>query len=61
MAGTPGVNMEVGCTKLNSYGLDGMMAWAGVRIGKSIESAMNPLKVPAQDAGKQGVTHHALH
>ncbi len=32
----------------------GMMAWAGVTIGRSIESAANPFKAPAQDAGNQG-------
>ena len=32
----------------------GMMAWAGVKIGRSIESATSPLKAPAQEAGNQG-------
>lgn len=32
----------------------GMMAWAGVQVGRSIESAANPIKAPAQDAGNQG-------
>ena len=30
------------------------MAWAGVKVGRSIESAANPIKAPAQDAGNQG-------
>ena len=30
------------------------MAWAGVKVGRSIESAANPFKAPAQDAGNQG-------
>jgi len=32
----------------------GMMAWAGVHIGRSIEVATNPLRTPAQDAGQRG-------
>ncbi len=32
----------------------GMMAWAGVNIGRSIEAATNPLRGPSQDAGTQG-------
>jgi hypothetical protein len=32
----------------------GMMAWAGVNVGRSIEAATSPLKGPAQDAGRQG-------
>jgi hypothetical protein len=32
----------------------GMMAWAGVKVGRSIEAATSPLKGPAQDAGRQG-------
>ncbi|MBR9910336.1 MAG: conjugal transfer protein TraG [Gammaproteobacteria bacterium] len=32
----------------------GMMAWAGVKVGRSIESATNPIRAPAQDAGSQG-------
>jgi len=32
----------------------GMMAWAGVNIGRSIEVATNPLRNPAQDAGQRG-------
>jgi hypothetical protein len=32
----------------------GMMAWAGVKIGRTIESATSPLKAPAQEAGNQG-------
>jgi len=32
----------------------GMMAWAGLHIGKSIEVATNPLRNPAQDAGQRG-------
>lgn len=32
----------------------GMMAWAGVQVGRSIDSAANPIKAPAQDAGTQG-------
>jgi hypothetical protein len=32
----------------------GMMAWAGVHVGRSIEAATSPLRGPAQDAGRQG-------
>jgi hypothetical protein len=32
----------------------GMMAWAGIKIGRAIESATSPLKAPAQEAGNQG-------
>jgi len=32
----------------------GMMAWAGVKVGRSIESAVSPLRNPARDAGIQG-------
>ena len=32
----------------------GMMAWAGMHIGRSIEVATNPLRNPAQDAGQRG-------
>jgi len=32
----------------------GMMAWAGVRVGRSIESAASPLRAPAREAGTQG-------
>ncbi|MCP5443688.1 MAG: conjugal transfer protein TraG N-terminal domain-containing protein [Chromatiaceae bacterium] len=32
----------------------GMMAWAGVRIGRSISDAMSPLSRPSEDAGRQG-------
>lgn len=32
----------------------GMMAWAGLHIGKSIEVATNPLRNPAQNAGQRG-------
>jgi hypothetical protein len=32
----------------------GMMAWAGVKVGRSIDGATNPLRAPAQDAGRQG-------
>jgi hypothetical protein len=32
----------------------GMMAWAGVSIGRSIESATNPILSPTRDAGAQG-------
>ncbi len=31
-----------------------MMAWAGVKVGRSIDGATNPLRAPAQDAGSQG-------
>lgn len=30
------------------------MAWAGVKVGRSIELATSTLKAPAQDAGRQG-------
>jgi hypothetical protein len=32
----------------------GMMAWVGVNVGRSIETATNPLRRPAQDAGQRG-------
>ena len=32
----------------------GMMAWAGVNIGRSITAATSPLSRPADDAGRQG-------
>jgi len=32
----------------------GMMAWAGLKVGRSLEAATSPLKGPAQDAGHQG-------
>lgn len=32
----------------------GMMAWAGVQVGRSINNAMSPLARPADDAGRQG-------
>jgi len=32
----------------------GMMAWAGVQVGRSIESATNPILSPTRDAGTQG-------
>lgn len=32
----------------------GMMAWARVKVGHSIEIAINTLRNPAQDAGHQG-------
>ena len=32
----------------------GMMAWAGVKVGRSIEAATSPMKGPAEDAGRQG-------
>jgi hypothetical protein len=32
----------------------GMMAWAGISVGRSIESAVSPLRSPAQEAGAQG-------
>jgi hypothetical protein len=32
----------------------GMVAWAGLQIGRSIEVATNPLRNPAQDAGQRG-------
>jgi hypothetical protein len=30
------------------------MAWVGVNIGRSIESAASPLRGPAREAGTQG-------
>ena len=32
----------------------GMMAWAGMNIGRSISTAMAPLARPADNAGQQG-------
>jgi len=32
----------------------GMMVWAGVKVGRAIETASNPLQTPAQGSGKQG-------
>jgi hypothetical protein len=32
----------------------GMMAWAGVKVGRAIEATTSPLKSPAHDAGQQG-------
>lgn len=32
----------------------GMMAWAGVKVGRSLEAATSPHRSPAQDAGRQG-------
>ncbi len=32
----------------------GMMAWAGMNIGRSITAATSPLARPADDAGRQG-------
>ncbi len=32
----------------------GMMAWAGVKVGRSIEVATGTLRNPAEDAGRQG-------
>ena len=32
----------------------GMMAWAGVQVGRSLETATIPLRSPARDAGVQG-------
>jgi hypothetical protein len=32
----------------------GMMAWAGVHVGRSLESAASPLRAPAREAGTQG-------
>ena len=32
----------------------GMMAWAGINIGRTIESAASPLRAPAREAGNQG-------
>jgi hypothetical protein len=32
----------------------GMMAWAGVNVGRSIEVTTNLLRAPAQDSGTHG-------
>ena len=32
----------------------GMMAWAGVKVGRSVDAATSPLQGPAQDARRQG-------
>ncbi len=32
----------------------GMMGWAGVRVGRTIDSAASPLRGPAREAGTQG-------
>ena len=32
----------------------GMMAWAGVQVGRSIEAAATPLRGPGREAGAQG-------
>jgi hypothetical protein len=32
----------------------GMMAWAGVQVGRSINNAAAPLAWPADDAGRRG-------
>ncbi len=32
----------------------GMMAWAGVNVGRSVANAMTPLTKPAEDAGSEG-------
>ena len=32
----------------------GMMAWAGVQVGRSINNATSPLARPGEDAGRQG-------
>jgi len=32
----------------------GMMAWAGVKVGRSIDSTNNLLRTPAHDSGRQG-------
>ena len=34
----------------------GMMAWAGVKVGRSLEAATSPHRSPAQDAGRQGAS-----
>ena len=34
----------------------GMMAWAGLHLGRSITAAAAPIARPAEDAGKQGGT-----
>ena len=30
------------------------MAWAGVKVGRSLDAAAGPVKAPAQDEGNQG-------
>ena len=32
----------------------GMMAWAGVKVGRSLEVTTSVMRNPAQDAGRQG-------
>jgi hypothetical protein len=32
----------------------GMMAWAGINIGRSISNASSPLNRPSDDAGRHG-------
>lgn len=32
----------------------GMMAWAGLRVGRAIDSTASPLRAPAREAGIQG-------
>jgi hypothetical protein len=32
----------------------GMMAWAGMKIGRSIEEVATPMRAPARDSGSQG-------
>jgi hypothetical protein len=32
----------------------GMMAWAGVKVGRSLDHSSNPLIRPANDAGQKG-------
>jgi hypothetical protein len=32
----------------------GMMAWAGVNVGRSLDNAANPLRAPVHESGKQG-------
>jgi hypothetical protein len=34
----------------------GMMAWAGIRVGRSIDAASNSVGAPAHDSGKQGAS-----
>ena len=34
----------------------GMMAWVGVKVGRSIEVASGVMRNPGQDAGRQGGT-----
>ena len=34
----------------------GMMAWAGLHLGRSISAAVAPMTRPAEDAGRQGGT-----